>query len=172
MPTTSRSLPRPSPSLRGHPNKAVHGGGGDERVPQGVRFARALAGSSATSLNELRFAEFQDAHDKLSHLRYEYHIPQRNVVWPEAYRRKLDDLMQTGKREDEDESVYLAGNSLGCMPKGTPDRIAEELTVWRNKYVGYLISCEGPVLIHSSAGPSSRMWSIRTATPGSRSTRW
>ncbi|KAK4706120.1 kynureninase, partial [Phenoliferia sp. Uapishka_3] len=134
-PSTSRDLPRPSPSHRGHPNKATHGGGGDERVSQGVRFARCLTGSGSTSLNDIHFAEYMDAHDKLAHLRYSYHLPQRNIVWPESYRKKLEKSGREPESGDEEECVYLAGNSLGCMPKGLPERLMRELEVWGQRAV-------------------------------------
>ncbi|KAL8284218.1 hypothetical protein RQP46_004967 [Phenoliferia psychrophenolica] len=143
FPTTSRTLPRPSPALRGHPNKATHGGGGDQRVSQGIRLARHLAGSGAASLGDAKFAEYMDVHDRLGHLRHEFHIPSRSTIWPEAYKLKLDQSTRPRERADDEEGVYLAGNSLGCMPRSTPDMIAEELSVWRKR--GVLAHVEHPL---------------------------
>lgn len=42
-----------------------------------------------------------------------------------------------GKEEDKRESVYLAGNSLGLMPKRTSEMLTEELNVWSSRCVRF-----------------------------------
>ncbi|KAM0755695.1 kynureninase [Meredithblackwellia eburnea MCA 4105] len=134
-PSTSRTLPRPNPSsFYGHPNKEVVGRG-DERGDFGVRLARSLTASGAPSLNSLDYARYMDYQDRCQRFRYEFSIPTKASVWPEAYRLKMEKSKMPLSKEDEGDCVYLAGNSLGCMPKRLPERLVKELEVWRTKAV-------------------------------------
>ncbi len=59
--------------------------------------------------NDLKFARELDVKDPLRTYRDRFHIP----------------MMENGN-----EHVYLCGNSLGLMPKSTPDTISQELNDW------------------------------------------
>ncbi|GAA6028719.1 hypothetical protein JCM8097_007361 [Rhodosporidiobolus ruineniae] len=107
----------------------------DKDVPLATRLARQLAASGASSLSDPAFADFLDANDALAPLRRLFNLPKRRTVWPEEYRDLQDGKGQGDKPEDKGECVYLAGNSLGLMPKRTPDMLAEELSVWSSSGV-------------------------------------
>lgn len=82
--------------------------------------AAALTASGASSVSSVEFAAYQDSQDRLSSFRDRFSFPTVGTV--------------AGKQSDAAASpalsTYLAGNSLGLMPKSTPALIAEELKVW------------------------------------------
>lgn len=59
----------------------------------------------------LEFAKSLDQQDELAHFRQKFCIP---------------------KTADGDDVIYLCGNSLGLMPRQTPDYIHQELEDWKN----------------------------------------
>lgn len=61
--------------------------------------------------NTLDFAQKQDSEDPLREYRAQFYIPQTN---------------------DDRESIYMCGNSLGLQPKNTKDAVMQELTDWEN----------------------------------------
>ncbi|GAA5868328.1 hypothetical protein JCM1840_005639 [Sporobolomyces johnsonii] len=102
----------------------------DKNQPLAVRLARSLASSGATSLNDPKFAAYLDSCDQLAQFRDNFSFPKRRTVWPQEYTALKEKL---GEADDEDAvapCVYLAGNSLGLMPKRTPELLSEELNVW------------------------------------------
>lgn len=133
MPLTTRTLPRGNVLPGSHPNRAMSGGMGDEWPASfGVRLARMLTASGAPSVNTGDFADYADIADRLAFLRLRYFLPSKFVVWPHEYRKKMTTAGQMIKDEDED-SVYMAGNSLGCMPRRTPEALNAELSVWKTQ---------------------------------------
>lgn len=98
----------------------------------GVRLARNLTASAAPSLSSPAFAQYQDKFDPLARLRDQFSFPTRQAVWPKEH-AVLREEMQDVTDEDREPSVYLAGNSLGLMPKSTPDLLREEFKVWAEK---------------------------------------
>ena len=66
----------------------------------------------------MSFSEL-DAKDPLAHLRLQFNIPSKSKV---------------GGTGDE-QCIYLCGNSLGLLPRTTPDLISQELKVWADKGV-------------------------------------
>ena len=60
----------------------------------------------------LAWARAADESDPLREFREQFHIP------PSAHK-------------DGSRSIYLAGNSLGCMPRGVDGAIAQELEDWK-----------------------------------------
>jgi kynureninase len=102
----------------------------DLNAPLTTRLARLLASSGETSLSSPSFAAYLDSLDPLAHLRTEFNFPKRSTVWPEEHRAEQQ---ARGKEEDRRESVYLAGNSLGLMPKRTSEMLTEELNVWSSR---------------------------------------
>ncbi len=61
--------------------------------------------------NNLAFAKAQDKNDPLSKYRSQFHLP-------------ID--------KDENELIYLCGNSLGCQPKSVAHYLEQELNDWAN----------------------------------------
>jgi len=106
----------------------------DLNAPLAVRLARQLAASGSSSLSSPSFASYLDNLDPLAHLRTEFNFPKRSTVWPDEHRMEQQ---ARGKEEDKRESVYLAGNSLGLMPKRTSEMLTEELNVWSSRCVRF-----------------------------------
>ena len=61
--------------------------------------------------NNLAYAQEQDKHDELAHLRNEFHIP---------------------KDKNGENWLYFTGNSLGLQPKNTQKYLQQELDDWAN----------------------------------------
>lgn len=72
-------------------------------------------------LTDLSFAKRLDAEDPLQHLRNLFHYPKKC---------DLPDIDKSLLSGDDEESVYLCGNSLGLMPKLTEQLVNEELVKW------------------------------------------
>lgn len=109
-----------------HPDKK----GGSEAIPsQGVRLARALAASGATTLADPAFSLYQDHADPFDYARREFQFPKKEVVWPERFKFST----AKGAAEGQEACVYLAGNSLGLMPRNVGELILQELDVWRTR---------------------------------------
>lgn len=90
------------------------------------RLARRFASSGAKSLIDETFAQYLDEADQLSRFRNEFSLPTKEALWPELYAKYHGDVTL----EDQQPAVYLAGNSLGLMPKTTPALLQQELEVW------------------------------------------
>jgi len=69
------------------------------------------------------FAHELDRADPLARFRDHFHVP---------------------RREDRDEEIYFAGNSLGLMPKRTPAYVEAELDQWKRLAVKAHFSAENP----------------------------
>jgi kynureninase len=84
------------------------------------------------------FARSLDQRDPLARFREEFHVP---------------------RREGGEEEIYLAGNSLGLMPKRTPAYVREELKKWERLAVKAHFSGEDPWMPYHEllAGPMSRL---------------
>lgn len=98
---------------------------GDEIATPEQRLARKLAASGATSVLDRTLASYSDTQDPLQDMRKQFNFPVKQRVWPKASR--------DGSKQSDDArepSVYMAGNSLGLMPKLTPKMLQEELDVW------------------------------------------
>lgn len=102
----------------------------DKAAPLKTRLARQLAASGAVSLSDPKLALYLDANDPLQHLRSRFSFPKRRTVWPEEHRAEMERRGEADRDEDAAECVYLAGNSLGLMPRDTPALLQEELAVW------------------------------------------
>jgi kynureninase len=84
------------------------------------------------------FAVALDQSDPLGRFRDEFHIP---------------------KRENGEEEIYFAGNSLGLMPKRTPKYVDEELTKWARLAVKAHFEGENPWMPYHEllASPMARI---------------
>ncbi|MCW9018399.1 MAG: kynureninase, partial [Kangiellaceae bacterium] len=60
--------------------------------------------------NTLDFAKKMDHEDPIASMRKQFHIP---------------------KHSDDNDEIYLCGNSLGLQPKKTEDYLQYELTQWQ-----------------------------------------
>ncbi|GAA5824000.1 hypothetical protein JCM10212_005313 [Sporobolomyces blumeae] len=102
----------------------------DKNAPLATRLARALAASGAPSLSSHRFATYLDHNDPLSTFRDQFSFPKRKTVWTQAKQDERDLDPSLARPEDVGPCVYLAGNSLGLMPKSTPEILQQELNIW------------------------------------------
>ncbi|BGP33314.1 Kynureninase (L-kynurenine hydrolase) [Rhodotorula toruloides] len=102
----------------------------DKDAPLKTRLARLLAASGAVSLADPKLASYLDSNDPLGPLRAQFSFPKKRTVWPDAYRAEMESRGEADRDEDATECVYLAGNSLGLMPRRTPEMLSEELSVW------------------------------------------
>ena len=84
--------------------------------------------SQSTAIDSTQFSNYLDSLDSLSHLRANFHVPLNAVVI-------LPGSTSMTSQELSQECIYLAGNSLGLMPKNTSKYIAEELGVWATRWV-------------------------------------
>ncbi|GAA5895727.1 kynureninase [Sporobolomyces salmoneus] len=91
------------------------------------RIEDLLAASGATSASSPAFAEFLDKQDQLAQYRQQFSLPNRKAVRTDDYTGQSE---ETGDELGGRDAVYLAGNSLGLMPKTTPELIQQELSVW------------------------------------------
>lgn len=98
---------------------------------------KELEVSSGHSFQSIEFAKLLDAADPISQLRYDFCIPKKSVVVPPT-------VQGLSKEELEEECIYLAGNSLGLMPKRTLDLVNEELKVWSQSFVFGLPAMNNP----------------------------
>lgn len=94
------------------------------------QLASSLTLSGASSINSTTYAKFQDDRDRLAPLRNQYSYPKRSDVWVEGQTDWINEKEDKISHQANDECIYLAGNSLGLMPKKTGDYIKEELSVW------------------------------------------
>lgn len=110
--------------------------------PVETRLARSLSASGAASLADPKFATYLDQNDKLADLRAQFSIPTRRTVSSTPSDGAETAEAATGTGDGEQESVYLAGNSLGLMPKRTPELLSQELHVWSTRCVRTNVSYE------------------------------
>lgn len=102
--------------------------------PVETRLARSLAASGVASLTDPKFASYLDQNDKLAALRDQYSLPNKRTVWTAEYRGQVEAGTAAAVPDaGEQDSVYLAGNSLGLMPKRTPELLSQELKVWSTR---------------------------------------
>lgn len=93
-------------------------------LPFSDRLGQSLSASGAPGLNSAAFAKYQDRQDyAFAPFRSRFSFPSMATV---AGREAVG-------AEDESDSVYLAGNSLGLMPKTTPGLVQQELQVWSKR---------------------------------------
>ena len=80
------------------------------------------------------FAKKLDAKDELSKLRDEYVIPTKG----DLRNKKFGFRPSSGKKareDDNEESIYFCGNSLGLQPRRTKEYVNRYLDTWASKGV-------------------------------------
>ena len=92
-------------------------------LPFADRLKQDLSASGAPAVNSPAFASHQDAADPFSRFRARFSFPTKATVAGRA----------PGGAGDDEPSTYLAGNSLGLMPKTTPELVRQELEVWSQR---------------------------------------
>ncbi|GAA6013965.1 hypothetical protein JCM11491_003471 [Sporobolomyces phaffii] len=97
-------------------------------APFSERLADLLRASGASDPSCASFATHLDQHDPLASFRQQFSIPTRAAVSQDGAEHR--EGAAAPKANGEDAAIYLAGNSLGLMPKSTPQLIQQELSVW------------------------------------------
>jgi kynureninase len=82
-------------------------------------------------MSSKEYAELQDAKDSLQHFRKDFIIPTK----ADLKRKTLARPATEASPEDQEECIYLCGNSLGLQPRLTQKRIEACLAQWSTKAV-------------------------------------
>ena len=77
----------------------------------------SVAASAELPINCEAFAKYLDDSDSISALRNEFYFPKLTL------------------QQEDQETVYLCGNSLGLQPKQTQQHILSQLDKWANQGV-------------------------------------
>jgi kynureninase len=85
------------------------------------------------------FAREEDAKDELSKLRDEFIIPTKGDL-----RNKKYGFRPADRVDDDEQSIYFCGNSLGLQPRRTKEYVNRYLDTWASKGVfGHFTDYEG-----------------------------
>ncbi|KAJ3338175.1 hypothetical protein HDU93_009910 [Gonapodya sp. JEL0774] len=84
---------------------------------------QALAKENGVPLESPTLATMLDRSDPIATLRNEFEIP------------LIKDVADPQSEDGNNESIYLCGNSLGLLPKGTKTLLSQELDAWSRKGV-------------------------------------
>lgn len=117
-----------------------------------------LVKSSATSLHSPSYSEYLDSIDPLASLRPSFHIPLKSTVVSTAASEAT--APSTVDVDQSEECVYMAGNSLGLMPKSTTDYIQQELAVWSSQCVRQSLSAPRTTVLTTT---DMQQWSDRSS---------
>jgi kynureninase len=89
------------------------------------------------------FAKKEDEKDELSKLRKEFLIPAKGDLRNKKYGFQQKDSTTT-QEDDNEESLYFCGNSLGLQPRRTKEYVNRYLDTWASKGVfGHFTDYEG-----------------------------
>ena len=95
------------------------------------------------------FAKKEDEKDELSKLRQEFRIPTKGDLGNKKFGFKHNPDGASGdgttsQNDENEESIYLCGNSLGLQPRRTKEYVNRYLDTWASKGVfGHFTDYEG-----------------------------
>lgn len=104
----------------------------------------AYLGIEDSELQSAEFAKREDEKDELSKLRNEFVIPTKRDLRNKkfGFQARSDGTTATG--DDDEESIYFCGNSLGLQPRRTKEYVNRYLDTWASKGVfGHFTDYEG-----------------------------
>ncbi|CAI6340239.1 unnamed protein product [Periconia digitata] len=112
------------------------------------RLPNPLEGVTDAELCSEEFAQKQDEKDALSRFRHEFIIPTKGDLRNKKYGPYRKQEVEFGndaiEDDNDEESIYLCGNSLGLQPRRTREYVARYLDTWASKGVfGHFKSLEG-----------------------------
>lgn len=113
------------------------------------------------------FARGQDEKDELSRLRKEFIIPTKGDLRNKKYGFQ-EKGGATPNNDDNEESIYLCGNSLGLQPRRTRDYVNRYLDTWASKGVfGHFTDYDGglPPWLHLDDATKAQSAAIVGALP-------
>jgi kynureninase len=114
------------------------------------------------------FARHEDTKDKLSKLRSEFIIPTKSDLKNRKYGFQRNGGAATTPEDDNEESIYFCGNSLGLQPRKTKEYVNRYLDTWASKGVfGHFTDYEGglPPWLHIDDAIKSQTAKIVGALP-------
>ncbi|CAD5227954.1 unnamed protein product [Bursaphelenchus okinawaensis] len=91
-----------------------------EKQVKTPEFLKDIATKLNQQLTSREVAKQLDQDDELAYLRHNFHLPKMGTL-PEVDRSLVD---------DEEDSIYLCGNSLGLLPKATRSYVDKQLDKW------------------------------------------
>ena len=108
----------------------------------------AFTGIASSLLCSEEYARKADEKDDLSHLRKEFIIPTKADLQHKKYgpapKTTVEGSIGTARSRDEEESIYMCGNSLGLQPRRTREYVNKYLDTWASKGVfGHFRELEG-----------------------------
>lgn len=118
--------------------------------PAMPKYSNPFAAIDDPKLCSEAFARKQDENDGLAHLRAEFVVPTKGDLRNKQYGPKprqsntTANLPGAENHDDDEESIYLCGNSLGLQPRRTREYINRYLDTWASKGVfGHFKTLEG-----------------------------
>ena len=115
-----------------------------------------------------QFSQREDAKDGLSKLRSEFVIPTKGDLKARKYGFQHKEKRATAQSQDDEESIYFCGNSLGLQPRRTKEYINRYLDTWASKGVfGHFTNYEGglPPWLHIDDAVKNQTAKIVGALP-------
>lgn len=112
------------------------------------RHPNPFGGVADAELCSEEFAKREDEKDALSRLRHEFIIPTKGDLRNKRYgpyqKQEVKSKDGATKDDNDEESIYLCGNSLGLQPRRTREYINRYLDTWASKGVfGHFKPFEG-----------------------------
>ncbi|KAF3036417.1 Kynureninase (L-kynurenine hydrolase) [Didymella heteroderae] len=115
------------------------------------------------------FARKEDEKDELSRLRKEFIVPTKGDLRNKKYGFQQNaDASHDAQNDDNEESVYFCGNSLGLQPRRTREYVNRYLDTWASKGVfGHFTDYEGglPPWLHLDDATKAQSAKIVGALP-------
>jgi kynureninase len=115
------------------------------------------------------FARKEDEKDSLSRLRKEFIIPTKGDLRNKKYGfQQKTDASHDAHSDDNEESIYFCGNSLGLQPRRTRDYVNRYLDTWASKGVfGHFTDYDGglPPWLHLDDATKAQSAKIVGALP-------
>ncbi|KAH7380714.1 pyridoxal phosphate-dependent transferase [Pyrenochaeta sp. MPI-SDFR-AT-0127] len=95
----------------------------------------AYLGIEDALLRSEEFAKKEDGKDELSRLRKEFVIPTKGDLKNRKYGFQTRSEETIAAEDDNEESIYFCGNSLGLQPRRTKEYVTRYLDTWASKGV-------------------------------------
>ncbi|EUC49319.1 hypothetical protein COCMIDRAFT_1969 [Bipolaris oryzae ATCC 44560] len=115
-----------------------------------------------------QFARREDEKDGLSKLRNEFVIPTKGDLRNRNYGFQRKEKNPSAQSDDNEESIYFCGNSLGLQPRRTKEYVNRYLDTWASKGVfGHFTNYEGglPPWLHIDDAAKNQTAKIVGAHP-------
>ena len=109
-----------------------------------AKFHNLYFGIEDADLCSESFARQEDEKDELSKLRKEFVIPTKGDLKNKKFGFQKRTEQTSAHQDDDEESIYFCGNSLGLQPQRTKEYVNRYLDTWASKGVfGHFTDYEG-----------------------------